>query len=56
MPADWSLGKRSGYIRNEEMAKIAHACIAFHDGESPGTGHMIDLAKKYNLKLKVVNY
>ena len=24
--------------------------VAFWDGESKGTGHMVDLAKKYNMK------
>lgn len=54
-PADWDThGKRAGYIRNEEMAKYSKCLIAFWDGNSKGTKHMIDLAKKYNLKLKVV--
>ena len=34
--------------------KYADALIAFWDGKSKGTGHMIDLAKKYELKVKVV--
>ena len=56
-PADWNtFGKKAGYIRNEEMAKYADACICFWDGESRGTKHMIDLAKKYNLLTKVVLY
>jgi len=52
-PADWSLGKSAGYIRNETMAKNADALIAFWDGQSKGTNHMINLAKKYNLKIKI---
>ena len=53
-PADWdTFGKSAGYRRNEQMAKYADALIAFWDGKSRGTGHMIDLAKKYNLKVKV---
>jgi len=32
------------------------ALIAFWDGESKGTGHIIDLAKKYNLKIHVIKY
>ena len=53
-PADWNqYGKRAGYIRNEQMAKYADACICFWDGQSKGTKHMIDLARKYNLKLIV---
>lgn len=52
-PADWSLGKKAGYVRNESMAKNADALIAFWDGKSKGTDHMINIAKKYNLKVKV---
>ncbi len=56
-PADWdTYGKSAGYKRNEEMAKYADALIAFWDGESKGTKHMIDLAKRYDLKVKVVTF
>jgi predicted Rossmann fold nucleotide-binding protein DprA/Smf involved in DNA uptake len=51
-PADWNrYGKRAGYLRNEEMAKVADALIAVWDGESNGTAHMIKLALKYKLKI-----
>jgi len=53
-PADWSLGKKAGYIRNEEMAKYADACIVLWDGMSKGSKHMIDLAEQYKLKLRVI--
>lgn len=55
-PADWSIGKGAGFIRNKQMAEYADALIAFWDGESKGTKMMIDLAKKMNLKVKVVIY
>jgi hypothetical protein len=56
-PADWEkFGKKAGYIRNEEMAKYSDSCIVFWDGKSKGTKHMIELAKKYNLNLKIVKY
>lgn len=62
-PADWdTYGKSAGYRRNAEMAKFASAdgnigvLIAFWDGKSRGTKHMIDLAKRYGLKVHVVNY
>lgn len=56
-PANWELhGKSAGYIRNEEMAHYADACILFWDGKSRGTMHMRDLAVKHNLRLKVVEY
>ena len=56
-PADWKkYNKAAGYIRNEEMAKYADALIAFWNGMSKGTEHMINLANKYNLKIRVCNY
>lgn len=56
-PADWEyFGKQSGYIRNKQMAEYADALIAFWDGKSRGTKHMIDLAKEYNLYVRVVRY
>ena len=56
-PADWDKhGKKAGYLRNEQMAKYADALIAFWDGKSKGTDSMIKLAKKHNLKTKVVRY
>lgn len=56
-PANWDgYGKRAGFIRNEEMAMVANALIAFHDGQSRGTASMIELAKKHNLKVAVETY
>ena len=43
-PADWdTYGKSAGYRRNADMAKYADVLIAFWDGTSKGTKHMIDL-------------
>lgn len=57
-PADWNkYGKSAGYIRNEQMAKYASQngiLFAFWDGQSKGTNHMINLAKKYNLTVIVI--
>lgn len=55
-PANWDLGKKAGYLRNKEMAEYADGLIAFHDGISKGTKHMIDLAKERNLKIRVINF
>lgn len=56
-PANWDKnGKRAGYIRNEEMAKYADACVCFWDEVSRGTKHMIDLATRYKLALRVIKY
>jgi len=55
--ADWDeYGRSSGYIRNEEMAQYADALICFWDGHSKGSGHMINLAREYKLKVRVVKY
>ncbi len=60
---DWDgLGKRAGYVRNADMAKFAcengnqGILIAFWDGKSKGTKHMIDLAKRYGLEVNIVNF
>lgn len=48
--------------RNAEMAKFAvedgnyGVLIAFWDGQSRGTKHMINLAMRYGLEVHVVNY
>ena len=56
-PADWDKhGRSAGYIRNEEMAKYGDALIAFWNGMSKGTEHMINLAKQYKLKIRICNY
>ncbi len=56
-PADWdNNGKSAGFIRNEQMAKYADGCVVFWDGKSPGTKSMINLATKYKLNLKIINY
>lgn len=56
-PADWKqFGKSAGYIRNEEMANDCDMVVVFWDGESKGTKHMMELAKKYEKPLVVFNY
>jgi hypothetical protein len=55
MPADWDRhGRSAGYKRNEEMANVANALVAFWDGRSPGTKHMIDIARQRGLAVRVV--
>jgi predicted Rossmann fold nucleotide-binding protein DprA/Smf involved in DNA uptake len=55
--AEWGkFGRAAGPIRNKLMAKNADALIAFWDGQSRGTMHMIDYAKEMGLKVKVVQY
>lgn len=60
-PADWSLGKRAGYLRNQDMSTYAKeggngALICFWNGQSKGSKHMIDIAKKDGLHTRIVNY
>ena len=56
-PADWDKHKRAaGYIRNEQMAKYSDMLIAFWDGESSGTKHMINLAKVNKLEINICKY
>lgn len=56
-PADWAgLGKRAGMVRNLQMLDVADAVIAFWNGVSRGTGHMVSEAKKRGLPLRVVRY
>jgi hypothetical protein len=56
-PANWDkFGKRAGYLRNDEMAQYSDMLIAFWDGTSKGTKHMIDLANKRGIKVEIVNY
>ena len=57
---DWDqYGKRAGPIRNQEMVKAAgpkSRCVVFYDGSSPGSTNMIETARAYGLKLKVILY
>lgn len=58
--ADWDThGRAAGPIRNEQMAKYASKngdghLLAFWDGQSRGTKSMIEQAKKYKLKYKII--
>lgn len=56
-PAKWHVfGNQAGFIRNTEMAKRADALVAFWNGESHGTRHMIEYARQKKLKVRVVRY
>jgi len=55
-PADWSKGKQAGYLRNSQMADDGTHLVAFWDGVSRGTKHMIDLATKKGLVVRVIKY
>ncbi len=56
-PADWAKYKRgAGFYRNKQMAEYADVLVAFWDGESNGTKHMIDTALKEGLEVHVYRY
>lgn len=56
-PANWErYGKTAGYIRNTEMAMSADALVAFWDGKSHGTKHMIQTAERLGLEVLIVKY
>ena len=56
-PADWGAhGKSAGYIRNIQMAEEADCLVAFWDGVSKGTAHMIKEAKRRDLRVEVIRY
>lgn len=50
---DWSVGRQAGVIRNMQMADYAEALVAFWDGMSHGTDHMIRCAKEKGLGVTV---
>lgn len=55
MPADWSLGRSAGYLRNKDMVEyvgVEGAVIAVWNGSS-GTAHTINLANERKVKLFV---
>ena len=54
---DWDkFGKSAGVRRNRQMAEYADALVAFWDGSSKGTAHMIQEATKQGLVVHVVKF
>jgi len=54
-PADWNkYGKSAGPKRNQQMANYTDALIAFWDGKSKGTKHMIEMAKQSKLRMIIL--
>ncbi len=53
-PADWdNLGRKAGPLRNIQMGDYADMLVAFWDGKSKGTKHMIDYMISIN-KIAIV--
>jgi hypothetical protein len=56
-PAKWEEhGTMAGYQRNIEMAEYADACVCFWNGKSRGTKHMIRIARKLKLQVRIIKY
>jgi len=52
-PADWEAnGRGAGYLRNEQMLKVANGVVAFPGGK--GTEHMVAIAQKKGIPTKEV--
>ena len=56
-PAHWvRYGKKAGYMRNTQMGDFADGLLAFWDGDSKGTGHMINYMRSINKPVTIVGY
>lgn len=56
-PAQWdTYGKSAGFQRNGQMAKEADALLAFWDGKSSGTRHMIMLMVAARKRVTIEGY
>lgn len=56
-PALWDKhGPQAGILRNIEMAKVSNVLVAFWDGKSKGTKHMINTALREGLEVHVYRY
>lgn len=56
-PADWErLGKSAGFVRNQFMAWYSTHLMAYWDGRSAGTQHMIKTAETAGLARRVRGY
>lgn len=52
---DGSTNKGAGFYRNIEMAKLGgDYCLAFWDGRSPGTGHMITQVVRRGISVRII--
>lgn len=51
-PADWSLGRKAGPLRNKQMVDIADYAIAFPSG-GRGTQSLINFAQQKGIPIKV---
>ncbi len=53
--ADWErFGKSAGMRRNHQMAQAGDVLIAFWDGKSPGTAHMVQCMRQLGKPVVVI--
>lgn len=56
-PANWDgLGKKAGFIRNTQMGDFSDGLLAFWDGQSNGTRHMIDYMNRLKKPVHLIKY
>lgn len=56
-PANWkSYPRIAGFLRNEDMLSIATHLIAFWNGKSSGTKHMIEIAQMKGIPVLIFKY
>ena len=58
-PADWNnpkLGKRAGYVRNEQMGEFATHLFMIWDGHSNDSRHMLEVAKTKELIYRLIRF
>jgi hypothetical protein len=56
MPADWSIGKHAGILRNIKMYENTDEVLILWDGNSRGTRHTIGLCEKGNKPYTIIIY
>ena len=49
-------GRKAPLVRNKLIVEECDCLIAFWDGKSKGTKHMIDIATERNLPIRVIRY
>lgn len=55
-PANWSIGKQAGILRNIKMYENTDEILILWDGNSRGTRHMIELCEKGNKPYTIITY
>ena len=54
---DWEkLGKRAGFVRNEDIVKASDCVLAFWDGVSRGTANSLSIAKRLKKPCLVIYF